>query len=532
MTANLQADQVQEERNTAQEAEGVARATAIVALGNISSRILGLLREIILSNMFGAGLAVDAFKIAIIVPRGIYDLLIGGHVNSALVPVLSAHAERDRDDLWRLLSALLTLIVLVMAGLVLLIEILAPNIIALVSSSDANAELQNEATQLLRITNPALFFLSLFAVLSSLLYALRRFTFPSFAASIFNLTIVITIALSATQLGIRGAALGWLLGSIVQLVIQWLGLRGTGARFTPRLWHPAIQTVALLYAPVMFSLALDVLINRPFSYNLASSTGTGSISYMDWATTLMQFPHGLVATAISVAVLPTLSRQAGILGDPAAFKATLGLGLRLTLSLIIPAAVGLIVLATPVVALIFEHGAFTARDTDMTALALRLYLLGLPFAAIDLLLVFAFYARQDTLTPAIIGLLSLAAYMVTAIALLPYYSFFALMIADSVKHFIHASVSGYILLRRIGGLPGQRIAQTGLLALLAALVMGVIGWGLAHVLSDVLNTDQLLGEVLLVSIAGGVSGVFYLLLVHVLGVQEISLFLRQVRQRL
>ncbi len=529
MTANLQANQAPD-RRAAAEANGVARATAVVALGNISSRVLGLAREIILSNMFGAGVAVDAFKVAIIIPRGIYDLLIGGHVNSALVPVLSAHAERDREDLWRLLSALLTLIVMSMAGLVLLIEVFAGQIIGLVASAEASQALQAQATDLLRITNPALFFLSLFAVMSSLLYALQRFTFPAFAASLFNLTIVITIALTAQSLGITGAALGWLLGSAVQFGVQWLGLRGLQARLRPRLWHPAIRTVGLLYAPVMFSLALDVLINRPFSYNLASSTGTGSISYMDWATTLMQFPHGLVATAISIAVLPTLSRQA--LGELDQFKATLGLGLRLTLSLIMPAAVGLIVLATPVVALIFEHGAFTAQDTDMTALALRLYLLGLPFASVDLLLVFAFYARQDTLTPAVIGLLSLVAYMVTALVLLPQYSFFALMVADSVKHLVHAGVSAWVLLRRIGGLPGQHVLRTGGLALLAALVMGAAAGGLLALLRPVLNTDTLWGELLLVSLAGGLSGILYLGLASWLGVKEINLFVQQVRQRL
>ena len=432
-------------------ADGVARATALVALGNISSRVLGLAREIILSNLFGASAAVDAFKIAIIVPRGLYDLLIGGHVNSALVPVLSDHAENDDNgSLWRLISALLTLVVIVMASLVLAMEIFAPFIVDVVASDEASPEILSEATHLLRITAPALFFLSLFAVISSLLYALQRFTLPAFAASVFNLTVVLVTVIFASEIGVTAAAAGWLLGALIQFGIQWLGLRGTKMRLHLIFWHPAIRTIALLYAPVMFSLALDVLINRPFSYNLASRTGEGSISYMDWATTLMQFPHGLVATAISIAVLPTLSRQAKVQENVGAFKDTLGLGLRLTLALIIPATIGLIVLASPVVALIFEHGEFNSTDTANTAFALRLYLIGLPFASIDLLLVFAFYARQNTLTPAIIGLLSLVAYMVTAIFLLPYYSFFALMIADSVKHLIHAGVSGWLLTRRMG----------------------------------------------------------------------------------
>ena len=153
----------------------------------------------------------------------------------------------------------------------------------------------------------------------------------------------------------------------------------------------------------MFSLLLDTLVIRSFSYNLAtrSAQGEGALGYMAWATTLTQFPQGLVATAISIAILPTLSRQAALMtaAARAAFRDTLGLGLRLAITLILPATAALFVLATPVIALLFEHGAFTAADTQITATALRLYLPGLPFAALDLLLVYAFYARQDTLTP-------------------------------------------------------------------------------------------------------------------------------------
>jgi putative peptidoglycan lipid II flippase len=206
--------------------------------------------------------------------------------------------------------------------------------------------------------------------------------------------------------------------------------------------------------------------------------------------------------------------------------------LRLTLALIIPATVGLIVMASPIVRLIFEHGEFNANDSVNTALALRLYLIGLPFASIDLLLVFAFYARQNTLTPAVIGLLSLAAYMVTAIFLLPYYSFFALMIADSVKHLIHAGVSGWLLTRRMGGLSGQRLVQTGLRATVAAALMGVVSFGLLTLLGSVFDARNFSNEFVLVASTGSISAALYLFLAHTFGITEISLFFKQIRQRI
>lgn len=517
--------------------EHVARATGIVALGNISSRILGLFREIILAHLFGAGVAVSAFKIAIIVPRGLYDLLIGGHVNSALVPVLSDYAsQNNREKLWELVNLLLGLVVIFLAILVLFLEVFAPQITLIVAGRDASTTTLEEATKLLRITAPALFFLSLFAVISGLLYSLKRFTLPAFAASIFNGTIVLTTILFADTLGITAAAIGWFIGAVVQLALQFPALRD--AKLRPRfrgiLNHAGIRTIFLLYLPVMFSLGLDVLINRPFSYNLAAGQGEKEIAYMEWATTLMQFPHGLVATAISIAVLPTLSQQAASAKDLGLgnFKNTLGLGLRLATVLILPATIGLFVLANPVVGLIFEHGKFTADDTLITAQALRLYLLGLPFATIDLLLIFAFYAQQDTITPAIIGVVSLIAYMVTALLLLPYLGFFSLMVADTVKHVIHSSISGRLLWRRVGGLRGQRILGTALRAIFTAGLMGILTSGTLQLLLRLFPATNLVAEVIQVGGASVVGILTYWLIGQWIGLEELQWILGVIQRKL
>jgi putative peptidoglycan lipid II flippase len=485
---------------------GVARATGVVAAGNITSRVLGLAREIALTNLFGPSAQVDAFNIAVIVPKAFYDLLIGGHVNSALVPVLSDAASQDTDrkktDFWQLVSVLMSFVSVVVSALVALLWAFAPWVVQLVAG-DRSTETLVIAAQLLRLTGAALLFLSLFAVLSGTLYALRSFTWPAFAGATFNAAIVIITLAAAPAIGIQAAALGWLVGAFAQFALQLPGLRGARLRFTLDWSHPGLRQIALLYAPVMVSLIIDTLVIRLISYRLANSVGEGSISYMNWATTLIQFPHGLVATAISIAILPTLSRQAAavVRGDndgAQAFRNTLGLGLRLATVLILPATVGLFVLGTPIVALLFEHGAFTAYDTTITVLALRLYLIGLPFAALDLLLIYAFYAQQDTFTPAVIGLVSLTVYMIVALALMPTAGLYSLMIADSVKHLLHALVSGYLLVRRLNGLGDQRLTPTALRALVAALVMGLTGWVLLPWLAPMTASSGLLGEIALV----------------------------------
>jgi putative peptidoglycan lipid II flippase len=534
----------------------VAGATGILALGNILSRVLGLMREQLLTFLFGASAALDAFQVAILVPRNFYDLLIGGHINGAIVPVLSEIVTvKGKDELWHVVSILFTLLTIAISGLVVIIELFAPQFVQL-AAGGYDAQTLALAANLLRITAPALLFLGLFAIFSGTLYALNRFTWPAFAGAMFNAAIVITtfalapplqillpseidplqpIIISRPAEGIMAAALGWAIGAIVQMALQLPGLRISRIRFSFDWTHPALKSIALLYAPVMFSLVLDILVIRFFSYNLASQTGIhGAIVYMTLATTLIQFPQGLVATAISVAILPTLAGQAVQTAKEGLrpFRDTLGLGLRLAITLIIPAAFGLFVLANPIIALLFQNGEFTSADTLMTATALRYYLIGLPFAALDLLLVYAFYARKDTLTPALIGLFSHGVYIVAVLLLFEQFSLFSLMIADSVKHITHAIISGVLLHRRIDGFGDQRLLLTTVKTLFAAGIMALFAWWSLPILTTLIGTASILQEALLVLTAAGSSGALFLVLAILLGLEELRWLAGLIKRRL
>ena len=552
LPASRDREAAEQERTNA----NVAGASGILALGNIFSRVLGLMRETVLTFLFGASGAVDAFQVAIIVPRAIYDLLIGGHINGAIVPVLSEIiVTRGKDELWRVVSILMSLVTAALALLVLLIEIFAPQIVMAVASG-ADATTLRLATDMLRLTAPALICMSLFAVFSGTLFALRSFTLPAFAGVVFNAcTVFVTLSfvppltlqanlggsvslyplvLARSPDGIMVVALGWLIGAIAQMALQLPGLDLGKLRLSVRWRHPALRNIALLYAPVMFSLIMDTLIIRPFSYNLANQTGAGGIAYMVWATTLIQFPQGLVATAISIAILPTLARQSSEMtaGGQRAFQDTLGLGLRLTTTLILPAATGLFVLAAPIIALLFEHGAFGAADTQVTAQALRLYLIGLPFAAVDLLLVYAFYARKDTLTPALVGVLSLVCYMGAALLLFDTFGLFSLMIADSLKHFVHASISGFLLWRRLDGLGSQRMAITVVKTAAASAIMAVAALATLPYLSAALGAGSIAREALLVAVGALLYGGIFLLMARALRLDELGWLWNLLRRRI
>lgn len=549
---------IEEEQSAETVSAGLARATTILAIGNIASRALGFAKEILLSNLFGASRAVDAFQIAITIPRDLYDLAIFGHTNSAIVPVLSEYAAReDKSELWRLVSALVSLVLLISGVLVLLMTFFAPYVIAfyrgtpsltplespfalspeLLRSSGMSQAAFGLSADLLRLTAPSLIFMSTFSVLAGMLYALRRFTYPAFAAALFNLMIVVTTLALAPRIGIQGVAIGWIAGAVAQMSLQFLGMRGVRLRLMfwslpQMLRHRGLQRIGALYLPVLFTLIIDVLINRPFSYTIASQTGEGNIAYMHWATNLREFPMGLVGTAISIAILPTLARQALQLSQRTAFRQTLGQGIRLALTLIIPAAIGMFVLAGPLIGLLFEHGQFTAQNTFDMAVVLRLYLVGIPFAAVDLLLISAFYAQRDSLTPALVGLFSLGCYIVVTLLLLPHIGFLSLMVADSFKHLVHMSVSFLLLRRRLSGLGDQRLMGTAIKVSGAALVMGVAVYGLARAVAELFPPQGLQERLLLVFVPSAAGVALYFFMASRLQLNEFTLFVRALTRRL
>lgn len=515
--------------NVPDKTAGMARAASLIAAGNISSRVLGMVREMVIANLFGATGLVSAFRVAQIIPTMLYDLLIGGMVSSALVPVFSEYAERDRHALWHLASLVLSTAVVVMAVVVLLMELAAPLAVSLIVPG-FDDELLAITTRLMRITTPAVLFLSLSGIITGLLYALKRFALPAFTAAVFNAAIV-AVALAGTWIfnwQIEALAIGLLAGAFLQVVLQLPALRDARLRFTINWRHPGLRRIARLYLPVILGLVVSqvaIALDR----RLASLTGEQSIAWMQYATTVIQFPLGLVSAAISLAILPTLSRLAAAAADAAGsaldeFFDTLGTGLRLVLILIIPATVALFVLARPVIGLLFEHGDFTPFDTQQTVLALRFYLIGLTFAAIDQPLIFAFYARQNTLTPALVGVLAILFYLTAALApsLFRPMQMLDLVLANSIQWLGHALVMLW-LINRVGSLRGRGLAQAAFKAVAASLVMGLGLWGLLPFLQNWLPAAGVISEIIQVGILSLAGGTIYLLALMALRTQELTL---------
>jgi len=498
----------------------IARNAAVLSMASVFSRALGMVREIIIPHFFGATGLVSAYALAEFVAKILYDLLVGGMLSAALVPVLSDYRRPEkRAQFAQVTSVIFSAIAILAAVAVLIIEVFAPQIVFLIGG-DLSPEYQTTAIHLMRLTAPVVWVFSSSGSLAAILFARERFTLVALGDALYNVGVILIVPLFYKQLGIDALAVGMILGGLIQLSFRLPDMRGSGLHFTLNFRHPVLKRIWVLYLPILAAILVNI-IQGGIDRRLASGTGDSSLAYMRTATTLYQLPHGLVAVAISMAALPSLSRWAAA-KDWDAYKRTLATGLRSVLVLVIPATVALWVLAEPTVRLLAEHGKFTATDTTWTYLALRYYLVGLIFASVDWPLNFAYYARGDSKTPAIVGILAVGVYLLFALTLLPRLSFLGLAFADGMKQTAHALMMIF-LMYRWGGRLGHGVWRTAKASAAAAAIMGVVLYFSAGLLIARMGTAGLIPRLTVVLVPGMIGAGLYYLILRWLKVSEVAL---------
>lgn len=461
----------------------LAAAAAVIMLGNIASRLLGLIREQVMAALFGATAATDAFVAASTVPTIVYDLLVGGAISAALVPVFVDYAD-DEARLWEVASAVLTLAAALLGAIVAILALLAPQLIWLLGTG-FDPDQQAQAASMVRVMLVGVVLQGLAGVLMAMLNARQHFALPAFSPAVYNGAIILAALALHPVLGVEALVAGVVLGAAVQLVLQASALQVWRFRPAFGLTRPEVRTVLRLYAPVALGMVVTI-IGIVIDRNLASRLDDGSMTIMGYATRLIQFPLGLIGVALSSAVLPTLTAHASAvaageqqrLGE---YRLTLLFGVRLILFLMIPALVGLVLLREPLVRLVFERGQFSELDTARTALVFLAYAPQLPFTALDQLLIVAFYARKDTRTPVLVGAVTVGMYLATALALISPLGAAGLALANAVQNSAHGIILFGLLQRALGQLVnGELIGFLARVVLasagLALLLIGVLTW--------------------------------------------------------
>jgi len=428
-------------------------AAAVIALGNILSRGLGLARDAVIAAVFGPTARTDAFVIARTLPNITYDLLVGSVNTAAFVPVFVQHA-RDERQFWRLVGAIFSLAALAFVVLAVLLALLAEPIMAVIGRGFSSDEQRQLAASLMRIALISVVFQGLAGVLTSALYAQNRFALPAFATAIYNAGIIAGILLLAGSFGVLALSFGLIIGALAQFTLQAFGLREFWRAYRPRidLADAAVRRILALGATVAAGLLVTIagqLIDR----TLASSLPEGSVTLMEFATRVIQVPLGIVGLAVSYAVLPTLARfSAGDESSVADYRSALLFGLKLVLLLMLPTYAIFASLSQPLMALLFERGQFGGADTARVADIFLGYSPQLPFTAIDYLLINAFYARQNARTPVVVGVVGVLVYLFVAVLTIAPYGAVGLAAANAIQNSSHALILLILLERHIPGL--------------------------------------------------------------------------------
>ena len=375
------------------------------------SRVLGFVRDAVIARAFGAGLATDAFFVAFKLPNLLRRIFAEGAFSQAFVPVLAEYrARRGEDETRELVDRVATALALVLF-LVTAAGVLAAPLIVLATAPGFAAEPGKMAvtTALLRVTFPYILFISLSSLAGAVLNTWSRFSVPAFTPTLLNLSFIGFALVAAPWFDPPVMALAWAVffGGLLQLGFQLPFLRRIGMlpRWRPDWRHPGLRRILVLMGPAIFGVSIgqiSLLINGIF----ASFLRTGSVSWLYYADRLMEFPTGVLGAALGTILLPSLSR-AHADGSAQDYSRLLDWGLRLTLLLAAPAALALALLALPLVATLFRHGAFGALDVDMTRRALQAYSVGLAGLVLVKVLAPGFYARQDVRTPVRIGVFTL-----------------------------------------------------------------------------------------------------------------------------
>jgi len=461
----------------------LARSAASAGVATMTSRILGVVREQVLASFFGAGAAMDAYNVAFRIPNLLRDLFAEGAMSAAFVPTFTQTLTTSgKESAWRLGNHVINALIVVTVALVALgIVFMEPLILTFAAERYTSDPNQLALTvQMARIMLPALTLIALAAACMGMLNSLHHFFIPALSPATFNvLTIVCAFVLVPLMpaFGLQpivAIAIGTLLGGVAQLALQWPTLHKEGFRYRVEVdWHdPGLRRMLTLMGPGTIGLAatqVNVFVNTL----LATGTETGAVSWLQYAFRLMYLPIGLFGVSIATAVLPTVSRQTTERNHDAV-RDTIASGVSLMLMLNVPASVGLIVLAHPIVRVILERGRFTAADTAATAAALQFYALGLLAYSVVRIVSPIFYALGRNRTPVIVSAVSVLVNATLNVALVRVLGFRGLALGTSIAAIFNATVLFVVLRRHLHGIHGGRIADAFARIAVAAGAMGVV----------------------------------------------------------
>ncbi len=513
----------------------IARAAGILGSATMLSRIMGMVRDMVVSRLFGAGLATDAFFAAFQIPNMLRRFFAEGALTSAFIPTFAAALSQRGDEKAReLANTCFTLLTVVMALITLLGILFSPAVVGCMFPGFTSVPGKFELTVLLnRVMFPYIFFISLVALCMGILNTLRHFLTPAISTVFLNISMILAALYLRRffEVPITALAVGVLLGGCIQLVMQLPVLWNKGFALKPDFSFntPEIRSIALLMLPSVFGVGVYYL-NITVSAILASLLQQGSVSYLYYAQRLFEFPQGIFTVSVAQAVLPSMSRQVAE-EDLDGMKETLSFGMRLMLFITIPAMTGLMICSTPIFSLIFMGGAFDYATVVNSASALLYYSAGLSFVALTRVLAPVFYALKDTKTPVYTALIAFIINFGASLAMMGPLKHGGLALATTLSAFCNMLMLLWLLRRKIGPFGGRAIMLTTVKSAAASLPVALMAWYGCSFADWAQDGHKIMKGVVL---GGSIisSGIVYLLVAKLFRSQEVLEAVALLRRKL
>jgi putative peptidoglycan lipid II flippase len=525
-------------KNKAKQSGKIAKSAGTVSIAVMCSRVLGLVREQIFAGMFGASMAYDAFVVAFRIPNLLRDLFAEGALSAAFITVFTDYdTNRSKEETWRLASNVLVFFGILLSLLTLLGIFFADPLVNLLASHFSIIDGKIALTVLLtRVMLPFLVVISLSAVVMGILNSRGKFFVPAMASAFFNLGSIIggvSLAFILPRFGqpaIVGMAIGTLIGGMLQLLMQFPTLFRSGFRFTPRLRlkDPGLKRIITLMIPAVIGLS-PTQINIFINTNFASSCVEGSVSWLNYAFRLVQLPIGVFGVALSIAAMPVLAKHAAK-KDISGMKETMVSSLTMVFSLTIPATIGLMLLAKPIIHIIFERGAFTAFDTVATANTLTLYAIGLFAYSSNKILVPVFYALEDTKYPLIASFIAVGTNILIITLTIDSFQHLAIALSTSCSMILNFLFLSIVLYIRTGGYSVRYLLRALGKILVAGTMMALLLLLGRNFFMAQLNGDLFQACLILFILIAG-SATFYGGLLHLMKLQELTSVTSKIRER-
>lgn len=507
-----------------------AKASTVMSIGTTLSRITGLIRIAALVAIFGRNFTTDAYNISNTMPNMIYELVAGGILSSLFIPTFVEFLANDKEDeAWHVASSI-TNISLILLGATAILGVVGSKFLVSLQVHGFEMKYFLLASTMFKIFAPQLVFYGIVAISTGILNSYRHFAAPAFAPVANNIIVIVSTFTLGTRFGILGLAVGTTLGVAGMALFQVPAMikRGFKYKLVLDLQHPAIRKLGWISLPILVYVA-----SNQFALTIQNNIASyfkGGITSIQAVMPLQQLSYGIFAVSITTALFPILSENV-VKGDLEEYRKTISQGVRFIGLILIPAAVGSMALALPIIRLIYERGHFDFGDSLATAPVLFYYVFGIFSFSIQMFFTRGFYSMKDTITPMKVNLIWVPTNVAANYLLSRFMGVSGIALGYTIAYSASAVFLGYLLRKRIGGIDGKRVTSSLAKIAMSALVMGFSVHYSAAYFSKFLNLESLSGRLYLVLFGVTIGAIVYGGAITLLKVQEASAIKKLVSEK-